>query len=460
MERRVLPLLAACGALLLAAPAGAYGWDDCSGKVHWDRGWNNLYISTTSFPAGSAWDGRLQNAMFRWNDVKGSGFLFYVGRDTDGSHALGNGVSEVYATPAPSGSALAVTRIRYSCYWFFGWVQGIDETDVAFDSNLTWSTAALNYANLGSPWSFEAVALHEFGHALGLNHEDRWMATMNSFYPDSGPLGQGRTWDPLPDDREGARFLYPDATTETDVAASVFRSTGGGSSGLVASATAATAGSSVSLGFSFGNLGIQRADFQIGFYLSHDDAIGLGDVLLGTSTAWAERGAMGTYTRSLTIPASTPAGDYFLGFFVDHGNALVEAKEGNNPAAMPRPIRISARPAICRSDRDCPADRQCIHGRCIRRLVFTPCASDEECAPGEVCRHRICLREDVTLPNCDHIVCPEGCACRRGACLCHDLDLLCARMLCPSDTVCLDGACVPFGGFPPFPRGPLPPPPR
>jgi hypothetical protein len=295
-----------------------------------------MYISTTSFPAGSVWDARLQNAMWHWNNVKGSGFNFFVGRDTDGTHRSGNGVNEVYLGSEP-GSALAVTITRYHCYWLFGWHHGIDETDIAFRSGLAWSTTPLNYANLGS-LKIEGVALHELGHALGLGHESRWLATMNPTYPAGGTLGWAKEWDPLPDDRQGERFLYRDSTTERDVAGSAFKSP---PPGLVSSPASANRGSYVTIQWTFGNLGTSTQSFNVGFYLSTNDIISTGDRLLGTNFgAWGSPGFIGTFSRTLYIPTSVAPGVYYLGFLLDNNSALAEANETNNIQPMPRTIRI------------------------------------------------------------------------------------------------------------------------
>jgi subtilase family serine protease len=56
--------------------------------------------------------------------------------------------------------------------------------------------------------------------------------------------------------------------------------------------------------------------------------------------AWGTAGYTGTFTRTLTIPANTAPGTYYLGFIVDHNNAIAEANEGNNWAEMPIPIII------------------------------------------------------------------------------------------------------------------------
>ncbi len=153
-------------------------------------------------------------------------------------------MTEVFFEGGLGADVLATTRFRSHCRQDG---HGIDETDIAFNVDQPWSVSSISYGSLDAPFSFEATALHELGHALGLNYEDRWLATLNSFYPDSGPLGHGKEWDPLGDDREGARFLYPDNTTETDVAGSVFKRTAAGEADLVASPTAAARGSTVSI---------------------------------------------------------------------------------------------------------------------------------------------------------------------------------------------------------------------
>lgn len=344
-KRMHIVLLCACASTLFVLLAGtgayAYYYSTCSdNKLTWDNARANMYISTTSFPAGTTWDARLQNAMWHWNNVKGSGFNFYVGRDTDGTHNNDNDVNEIYLDDT-IGDALAVTHLRYHCYWLFGWRYGLDEADIEFNSDLSWSTNALDYNNLDSPFSFEGVALHELGHSLGLLHEDTRLATMNSYYPNSGPLGYYKTWNPLGDDRQGARFLYPDRTAEVDVAASAFKSIAPGSSGLVASPYYAPRGSRVTIEFTFTNLSTSTQTFDIGFYLSTNNLISTADTLLGANNgAWGGAGFTGTFTRTLYIPSTVETGTYYLGFLLDYTNSLIENDEGNNGQAMPHSVIV------------------------------------------------------------------------------------------------------------------------
>jgi hypothetical protein len=340
-------LRAATLALILLASAStafAYSWDTCEGRrIRWEGSATSMYINTRSFPAGSVWDVRLQNAMWHWNNVKGAAFKFYVGRDTDGTYGA-NGKNEVVLAPMDGrGGTLAVTKVRYHCRRdFFGRLSaGLDETDVVFDSGEPWSTGTLPYG-ASSAVNFEGVALHELGHALGLSHENRTLASMNAYYPNGGPLGNQREWDPLPDDREGVRYLYGDTTQERDLAGSVFRRTSSGGSSLVSSPISANRGSTVTIEFTFANLSTTtRETFDIGFYLSTNDIISTSDRLLGTNRgAYASRGYVGTYSRTLTIPTSVAPGTYYIGFVLDPANATAEAHEANGAPALPRTIRI------------------------------------------------------------------------------------------------------------------------
>ena len=336
------PLQAATLLILVTGAADAAAWRTCGGNnIRWNSSRADMYISTTSFPVGSTWDSALQNSMWHWNNVKGSGFNFYVGRDTDGQHSRTNGVNEVYFSSTDAGSALAITLSRYHCYWALGYRYGIDETDIAFSTNVAWKTTPLTYDNLGSPYSFEGVALHELGHAQGLLHQDDRMATMNAHYPMSGGLGYYNEWDPLADDRRGVRALYPDGITETDVGGSAFIHLGPGTSWLVASPLSAARGSYTTIEFTFSNLSTASTTFDIGFYLSTNNFISTSDRLVGMNYgAWGSTGFTGTFSRTLYIPADVTPGLYYLGFLIDPANAMGEANEYNNIQAMPRTISI------------------------------------------------------------------------------------------------------------------------
>ena len=307
--------------------------------------WQNLLvvmsISPTSYPAGSIWDTKLQNAMWHWNNVKGSNIGFLFNR-TNGSRGQ-NDLNEIYLSSQwnDEKNALAITGRRYICArdWFGNVDHWIQETDIRFNPNQSWNTSSYDPTVINNP-SFEATAVHELGHVLGLDHEDRWLATMNSLHPSGGPLGQDKEWDPLPDDRSGVRHLYSDTTAETDIAASAMKHelqmVNGVDMATAVSVAAPSpflvyAGNAFTIEYTFHNLGTARATFEVGYFLSLNDYISTSDIWLDTDQgAWADPGYSGTYTKTLYVPADTPRGTYVVRVLLDPNDALDEANEANN----------------------------------------------------------------------------------------------------------------------------------
>ena len=80
------------------------------------------------------------------------------------------------------------------------------------------------------------------------------------------------------------------------------------------------------------------ATFSNGYYLSTDAVITSSDIFLGSTPpvpglpafekiAWAD--------TALTVPASVPAGDYYVGVLADYGDDVTELDESNNYARGP-----------------------------------------------------------------------------------------------------------------------------
>jgi subtilase family serine protease len=98
-----------------------------------------------------------------------------------------------------------------------------------------------------------------------------------------------------------------------------------------------TAGQTLQVAHTLRNDGtVDAAAFRVGFYLSDDDAIDTTDTLIGSRTLSSLlAGATDSTTTSVQIPASTTAGSWFIGAFVDDLGAVDENAEGDNGTADP-----------------------------------------------------------------------------------------------------------------------------
>ena len=81
--------------------------------------------------------------------------------------------------------------------------------------------------------------------------------------------------------------------------------------------------------------------FYNGFYLSTDSTITTSDIYLGgnANTSRAPGTEFNWGGPTLTIPADTSQGTYYVGIFVDRTNASTESNESNNYVAS-QPINI------------------------------------------------------------------------------------------------------------------------
>jgi hypothetical protein len=135
--------------------------------------------------AASTWGGLGANFHFNNGGTSSNGTAA-CGGSTDGNNTVGWG--------AQSGSVLAVT-----CTWFSnsGNPKPAVEFDMQIDPDWNWTTGSPIQVDL------QSVTLHEFGHALGLNHSGQSAAVMYASYT-SGT--NKRT--PVQDDIDGELAIY------------------------------------------------------------------------------------------------------------------------------------------------------------------------------------------------------------------------------------------------------------
>ncbi len=157
-------------------------------------------------------DAAIRLAFAAWEEVTGSGISFYEDlgpdRDRPSSDYTDNGVhmitfdenNETGFFGTASSGLVAITPVE-----FVG--NQIVDADIIFNGrDFTFSTPTANPG--GSTFDIQAVATHEIGHLLGLDHSPVWGCTMVPF-----TFSNSKTQRSLQaDDIAGARSLYPVAS--------------------------------------------------------------------------------------------------------------------------------------------------------------------------------------------------------------------------------------------------------
>jgi hypothetical protein len=161
--------LATAGALLASASAHAYAligqvWPDGNIEMH-------LQLGTPSSPLsdGAAdWGAVAESALNEWNAQLGRA-QFTVVRNSTAAFAANNRLNNVAFRPNFFGQAFDENTLAVT---LGGSLAGgnPNDRDVIFNSNLQWDS--YRGALRGNIADFRRVALHEFGHVLGLDHPD------------------------------------------------------------------------------------------------------------------------------------------------------------------------------------------------------------------------------------------------------------------------------------------------
>src|SRR5947209_593655 len=334
-NRVIVTSVLALSVVLLCWPERSHASNPTNGAIWGDIPHLHLSLSANG-PSDAAgltdpWSVEAAWASTFWGDswfgngqeVPGASFLFnysYTSADwcdhtTTGSNAVQWGLVSPLGLLTPCNwamaDAMALTvktdllevgrTVRYTA----------NSADVIFNSNLQWTSAPRLAPE--APFNFRSVAMHEFGHVLGLNHEDNTLAVMNTHYHPNPRLHA--------DDRLGLRSLYPGPGTQTDIGPSLWKKTDHSSSSpasLVSFPTAAVGNQTITLEYTQENFGTTDATFNVGFFLSSGTTVTTSGILLGRNLGASEfAGHSTTYSRSVTIPVNTTPGTYLLGVCLD-----------------------------------------------------------------------------------------------------------------------------------------------
>ena len=213
MTARWAMLATACFVVWLAGPGGAYWangqkWTSGNITMHLQMGTS----SGTFIDGSTSWNAVDESALAIWNPFL-SGVEFRVVRDSTSGIAFRNDVNNVIWGDDVYGEAFG-DAIAFTKWLYFTSDNRMAEADVIFDRGLSWNSYRGNLRTAsggGTLYDLRRVALHEFGHVLGLGHPDEHgqsaTALMNSRVSNLHGL--------QPDDTNGARAIYGGSSTPT-----------------------------------------------------------------------------------------------------------------------------------------------------------------------------------------------------------------------------------------------------
>ncbi|MDB6092488.1 MAG: repeat containing protein, partial [Verrucomicrobia bacterium] len=155
--------------------------------------------TAASYTDGTSQSSTIIQALQQWNNVPGVP-QFVPEILSPGTQATGNHLNEVVMAPTYDGDTfgpniLAVTLEVHAA-------KTARETDVIFNSAVTWDS--YRGALTGGRAEIRRVAVHEFGHVLGLDHPDGAGQSVNAIM--NSAIGQIET--PQADDISGITYLY------------------------------------------------------------------------------------------------------------------------------------------------------------------------------------------------------------------------------------------------------------
>jgi len=197
-------------AALILGSAGAYvltpegAWTTPTVVMHLQLGPSGGTLDD----GAESWGQSAEWALAQWNEVMGSMELRVV-RDSSAVVGNGNRTNNVFWSSSIFGTPFGLDTLAVTRQWTFDSIR--TEADVIFNTAFDWNS----YRGALRPdvEDFHRVAMHEFGHVLGLDHPDELdqvvVAIMNSKASDIDGLQA--------DDIAGAQILYggPSVTTTT-----------------------------------------------------------------------------------------------------------------------------------------------------------------------------------------------------------------------------------------------------
>ena len=216
MKLRILRSLAAAGVAVLALP-----WAQPSAYVTDAARWPNgttlamhlqLGSSGALIDGSSSWNQVATNALAIWNTHLDL-FRFSAIQNSSAPIENRNDVNNVVFASTVFGRPFDPGVVALANWWVIDGVRV--EANVTFNTATEWNSfrGPLRESGNTTVYDLQRVALHEFGHVIGLDHPDesgqRVIALMNSVIDDVDQL--------QPDDIAGGRALYGAAGVPSNV---------------------------------------------------------------------------------------------------------------------------------------------------------------------------------------------------------------------------------------------------
>lgn len=309
------------------------------GGVHY-----TLNLQPNSFQPNSPWDLEARWALQDWASIPATSLNVRVARNSNArytNHA--DGINTWETTAQPNVSWYALSFVRYT---------GSTMTDVDVCLNVApkfqWVTGEYDPTKerlrIDSPLSVRGVARSMIGRSLGLDYENNFLTTTNSWYTHGSGVQHAPGYVamlPHANDRAGARFLYPKANEfETNLMVTGWREPklGSGAARRIWHTGSYAAGASLPFTYYVENPGnVQMpASVRAGYYLSKDAKISTSDVLVGLNY-WLP--GVGKHEQwfmqsKAQLPARLASGDYYLGVIIDDKGSVKESYEDDNVALV------------------------------------------------------------------------------------------------------------------------------
>ncbi len=348
--------------LLNTFTAFAFEYDEHNGDpVRWETDSITMNASVVSFGYGDPFTEALETALNRLNRNP-SNFRFNL-QLFDPIVGINNDRNEVWfakgTKKTPPAECMRWSRndkiIEADVIFYTPMQINYDGTRVEFTPYMTKSQLT-TYGGGFRP--FKSTVMHEFGHALGLNHERNESNVMGQSWTHIHVNGDTCKAYFGEDAGDGAVFLYGrNPNAGEDVSVSHFRYTGWKgeyskhgytrmynrdgteSENELKSTTLKTGepkyevypGQLIQVEFTYENNGASRQTMDVGFYISYDNLIETSDELIATKRITVSRDDVMTQAIAVTVPDDLIIDEnYYLGVIVDYTDSIYEVFEKDN----------------------------------------------------------------------------------------------------------------------------------